>query len=65
MAVSGVVGITTLGTKIGALVRMLKGHPEVVCAVDTDRPVIALTIDDRPDAKTFPTILKVPARYRL
>ena len=44
--------------------RIVRGHPEVLYFVDTDRPVIALTIDDGPYADTTSQILDVLARYR-
>ncbi len=37
--------------------------PEALYFVDTDRPVVALTIDDGPDARTTPEILRLLARY--
>lgn len=49
--------------QVDDLIRIIRGHPEVLYFVDTDRPVIALTIDDGPDAETTPLILDVLARY--
>lgn len=37
--------------------------PEVLYFVETDRPVVALTIDDGPDPETTPRILRVLARH--
>ena len=47
-----------------ALWRMISGHPEVVYRIHTDRPVLALTIDDGPDRQSTPRILDLLARYR-
>lgn len=38
-------------------------HPEVLYSVETDEPVIALTIDDAPDANTTPALLEVLAEH--
>ena len=61
---AGVVAYTA-EVEIKALGRMVRGHPDVLLTVDTDRPVIALTIDDGPDAATTPRILDVLASCRV
>lgn len=38
--------------------------PGVLCYVDTDRPVFALTFDDGPDPATTPSLLDVLAEHR-
>ncbi len=46
------------------IVRRLNGHsPGVLYAVDTDSPVIALTIDDGPDPESTPRILEILNEY--
>jgi peptidoglycan/xylan/chitin deacetylase (PgdA/CDA1 family) len=40
---------------------MVKGHPQVIFSVDTERAVMALNDDDRPDAPSH--ILYFLARY--
>jgi peptidoglycan/xylan/chitin deacetylase (PgdA/CDA1 family) len=52
-----------LETRSSALIQLIKGHSEVLYAVRTDRPLIALTIDDGPDAATTPRILEVLGRW--
>lgn len=43
---------------------MITGHPQVLYSVDSDRPLIALTIDDGPDPQTTPLILDTLAQHR-
>ena len=45
--------------KRGTLGLFGKGHPDVLYKVPTDKPVVALTIDDGPDAVTTRAILDV------
>ncbi|MCB1163812.1 MAG: chitin deacetylase family protein [Candidatus Krumholzibacteriia bacterium] len=40
-----------------------KANPEVLFYVDTERPVVALTLDDGPDAQVTPRVLDLLARY--
>jgi len=40
-----------------------KANPEVLFFVDTERPVLALTLDDGPDAEVTPRVLDLLARY--
>jgi peptidoglycan/xylan/chitin deacetylase (PgdA/CDA1 family) len=47
--------------KRGALGLFGKGHPDVLYTVPTAKPVVALTIDDSPDALTTRAILDVLA----
>ena len=42
---------------------LAKRSPQVVYFVETDEPVVALTLDDGPDGVTTPKILDVLARY--
>ena len=50
------------GMKTESFRLMITGHPEVLYSAATDRPVIALTIDDGPDPQTTPLILDVLAQ---
>ncbi len=43
--------------------RLRHRSPEVLYTVDTDRPVVALTIDDGPDGQTTPLILDILREY--
>ena len=63
VALLSVVVIYFFGTEIKALGRMVIGHPQVLYTVDTDRPAVALTIDDGPDGETTPRILDTLARH--
>jgi peptidoglycan/xylan/chitin deacetylase (PgdA/CDA1 family) len=48
--------------KVGPTFDLLhEGHPEVLYSVETDEPVLALTIDDGPDPLSTPRILAVLA----
>jgi peptidoglycan/xylan/chitin deacetylase (PgdA/CDA1 family) len=40
-----------------------KANPEVLFYVDTERPVVALTLDDGPDPEITPQVLDLLARY--
>jgi peptidoglycan/xylan/chitin deacetylase (PgdA/CDA1 family) len=42
---------------------LARRSPRVLYFVDTDEPVVALTLDDGPDPQTTPRILDVLARY--
>jgi peptidoglycan/xylan/chitin deacetylase (PgdA/CDA1 family) len=55
-------GAVTLGPRwvVGGLSRV---SPEVLYFVDTDRPAVALTIDDGPDPASTPAILDVLERH--
>ncbi len=52
--------VSTADTRIGQL---WDGDPRVLYAVDTDQPVVALTLDDGPDPRTTPALLALLERY--
>lgn len=43
---------------------LAKRHLDVLFAIETDQPVVALTIDDGPDEETTPLILDVLERHK-
>jgi peptidoglycan/xylan/chitin deacetylase (PgdA/CDA1 family) len=45
------------------IARLRRSSPEVLYSVETQKPVVALTIDDGPDAETSPLILDILKKY--